>query len=273
MDSFDLLQKWISWIKSILSVLVNGNPTKEFNVKRGLRQGYPLSPLLFNIIVEVLHLILQKAERMGFFKGVRLDSGPSISYLQFADNTIIFIENTTHSCKGIRQLKLFEILTGLKINYKKSYIYTSKRDHAKAQGLANEIVCELGIWLMTYFGAKLGSSLCRMSFWAPFVKSFKLKLSRWRSNYLNKSGRAVMIRSFLNNIPSHWFQIHQAPKNVIALMEKIKRNFFWNEITEASYYRKLHWICWEKLVLTKDMGGLGLVNLEVKNISLCYTKI
>lgn len=116
MDTFGFPEKWMNWIKSILSsekilVLVNGSPTKEFDVKRGLRQGDPLSPLLFNISVEVLHLILQKAEFMGIIKGVRLGSGLTISHLQFADDTIIFLENTSHSCKGIRLiLKLFEIL-------------------------------------------------------------------------------------------------------------------------------------------------------------------
>lgn len=135
MVCFDFPVKWIEWLKSIhsskkISVLVKGSPIEEFRVKRRLRQGDPLSLLLFNIIVEILYLILEKADHIGVIKELRLGFGPSIFHLRFADDTIIFIENTTHSCKGIKfMLKHFEILSGLKINYKKSFFYTSKKDH------------------------------------------------------------------------------------------------------------------------------------------------
>ncbi|GJY51615.1 putative RNA-directed DNA polymerase, eukaryota, reverse transcriptase zinc-binding domain protein [Tanacetum coccineum] len=58
--------KWRSWIQSCLqssrsSVLVNGSPTSEFLIKRGLREGDPLSPFLFIIVMEGLHVALQDA--------------------------------------------------------------------------------------------------------------------------------------------------------------------------------------------------------------------
>ena len=63
METMHFDQKWCSWVKSILdssriSILVNGSPTKEFSPGRGLRQGDPLSPLLFNIAGEVLNKML-----------------------------------------------------------------------------------------------------------------------------------------------------------------------------------------------------------------------
>ncbi|GJS46284.1 putative RNA-directed DNA polymerase, eukaryota, reverse transcriptase zinc-binding domain protein [Tanacetum coccineum] len=66
---------WRSWIQSCLhssksSILVNGSPTSEFLIKRGLRQGDPLSPFLFIIVMEGLHIALQNAVDIGRASGM-----------------------------------------------------------------------------------------------------------------------------------------------------------------------------------------------------------
>nr|GEV54576.1 reverse transcriptase [Tanacetum cinerariifolium] len=71
-------QKWRKWISFCLSsaratVLVNGSPTKFFSIKRGLGQGDPLSPFLFNIVSEDLNVLLSKAVQVGLF--TRVDVG------------------------------------------------------------------------------------------------------------------------------------------------------------------------------------------------------
>ncbi|KAL4318179.1 hypothetical protein GQ457_18G008490 [Hibiscus cannabinus] len=87
---------WCSWIKCCIStanisVLVNGSHTRSFSNRRGLRQGCPLSPLLFNIIAEVLSALLRQAKSLGLFSGFHFgNSSEGISHLQFADDLITF---------------------------------------------------------------------------------------------------------------------------------------------------------------------------------------
>ncbi|GKA37476.1 RNA-directed DNA polymerase, eukaryota, reverse transcriptase zinc-binding domain protein [Tanacetum coccineum] len=71
--------KWRFWIRSCLfsartSILVNGSPTLEFSLGRGLRQGDPLSPFLFILVMEGLHLAFQEATQMHLIKGDSLQS-------------------------------------------------------------------------------------------------------------------------------------------------------------------------------------------------------
>lgn len=164
------------WIRHILestriSVLKNGSPTKEFGMSRGLRQGYPMSPMLFNIVGEVLHLLLEKAMELGFFKGLALGKGPVISHNQYADDTILVFDESILSCQGMKViLLLFRILSGLKINFNKSTLYSSDPNGDLSTQCANILGCNSSTWPFSYVGYQVGASPHRKQFWKPIRK-------------------------------------------------------------------------------------------------------
>ena len=105
LDSMDMVLKemgfdikWRQWLRACIvtasiSILVNGVPCKPFKMKRGLRQGDPLSPYLFVMMAEVLNKLLSKAAEIGFFDGIKVGSREvTLTHLQFADDTLIFCE-------------------------------------------------------------------------------------------------------------------------------------------------------------------------------------
>ena len=74
-----------------ISVLINGSPTSEFIPKRGLRQGDPLAPFLFNVVVEALNGLMRTAVEANLYKGLSVGGNDvTISILQYADDTIFF---------------------------------------------------------------------------------------------------------------------------------------------------------------------------------------
>jgi hypothetical protein len=88
---------WRRWIRacifqSSMSVLVNGSPTEDFTVWKGLRQGDPLSPFLFLIVAEGLTGLMCKAVDNKVFNGYKVGNNLLFHTLQFADDTIIMGE-------------------------------------------------------------------------------------------------------------------------------------------------------------------------------------
>lgn len=61
-----------------LSVLVNGSPTEEVNIKRGLKQGDPLAPFLFLLVTEGLSGLIRKTVSSGKFKGFKVGASEKV---------------------------------------------------------------------------------------------------------------------------------------------------------------------------------------------------
>lgn len=123
--------KWSSWIKAclnsaIVSILVNGSPTKEFKPKWGLRQGDPLTPFLFIIVVEGLAGLVREASRIGILEGVKVGyKNVDVNLLQFADDTLFFCQPQLRCVLAIKVvLRSFEVVSGLKVNFYKSHVNT-----------------------------------------------------------------------------------------------------------------------------------------------------
>src|SRR4051812_16099717 len=94
-----VLEEWRALIHNCVSggsvaVNVNDEIVRFFQTKKGLRQGDPLSPILFNIVADMLAIMIDRARLDGQIEGVvphLVDGGLSI--LQYADDTILFMEH------------------------------------------------------------------------------------------------------------------------------------------------------------------------------------
>ena len=111
--------------KGSVGIKVNDDIGHYFQTHKGLRQGDPMSPILFNIVVDMLAILIGRAKEHGQVGGLiphLVDGGVSI--LQYADDTIIFMEHDLAKARNMKLvLCLFEQLTGLKINFHKSELF------------------------------------------------------------------------------------------------------------------------------------------------------
>ncbi|XP_071700547.1 uncharacterized protein [Rutidosis leptorrhynchoides] len=192
--------KWRGWIRSCLSsasisVLVNGTPTSEFKMEKGIRQGDPLSPFLFIIVAEGLNVLAKKAVCNKKFLGVEIGSEKvPISHLQYADDMIFFGEWSITNLQNLfKLLKCFELTSGLKVNYQKSNLFGISVEKSEIKNLANMFGCnsgnyidDLGIPFPNSFIQKIGDGMST-SFWNDiWVGNMSLKNRFKRLSYLEQ---------------------------------------------------------------------------------------
>ncbi|XP_022041786.1 uncharacterized mitochondrial protein AtMg01250-like [Helianthus annuus] len=121
MEQMGFPSTWCNWIKGILissraAVLVNGSPTFEFKIEKGLRQGDPLSPFLFLIVMEALSWMLKKAKAIGELKGINFtDDEADITHLFYADDALILGEWSRENLQSTaRILRVFYLCSGVR---------------------------------------------------------------------------------------------------------------------------------------------------------------
>ena len=262
------------WIKACVStihfsVLVNGSLEGFFGSSCGLRQGDPLSSLLFLLIIEVLSRLLKKTEECnliwGFHVGVVNSIGVSISHLLFADDTILFCNASKEQLLSIRLvLSCFQAFMGLKVNIGKSEIVPVGEVN-NLDALANILHCRVGSLPMKFLGMSLESSFKTTSIWNPLLEKMESKLFGWKRLYLSKGGRLMLLKSTPSSLPTFFFSLFTIPKAVVARLESIQMNFLWGFSMGCFKYPL---VGWDKVCLPVEMDGLGIRNVVPFNQAL-----
>jgi hypothetical protein len=145
-------------------VNVNGTNGPYFRTYRGLREGDPLSPLMFNLVADAMDHILTRARVKGHIRGVvpHLVHG-GLTHLQYADGTVVMVDCDKKSIANLKYLLYcFEWMSGLKINYHKSEVLCFGVDDDTETEIANILNCANGKMPMRYLGFPISDRKLRM---------------------------------------------------------------------------------------------------------------
>ena len=252
---------YISWVKLLYSgissvVCVNGYMSDAFHPTRGVRQGCPLSPLLYILTIEVLAASLRAN---GDIPGLLLPgvSSPLPVVSLYADDTTVIALSDSAILEVFRVYALFEAGTGSKLNL------------SKCGGLW------LGPWRfrtnppvdiqwssdkLKVLGILIGYGDMGEANWRPRVEAFCRCIDAWRSRALSYSGRAVVLN--LLALSRIWYVASVVPMPDSIKSELTTRifNFFWAGKRDLVARKVLHH--------TRQQGGFSVVSVEFKLHSL-----
>ncbi|GKD33697.1 putative RNA-directed DNA polymerase, eukaryota, reverse transcriptase zinc-binding domain protein [Tanacetum coccineum] len=189
-------QKWCKWIDvclqtSSISVLVNGSPTEEFKMSRGIRQGDPLSPFLFLIVAKGINVVVNKAINNDVLKGITVERDRVVvSHLQYADDTIFFCDWSRNNGRNLMWLlKRFEKASGLRINLSKSMLYGVGVSEVEVKEMAHMLKCRPGKLPFMYLGLPIGVNMNKAGSWGIIVENVINTLERVRKNFFWGGGK------------------------------------------------------------------------------------
>ncbi|KAJ0694981.1 putative RNA-directed DNA polymerase [Helianthus annuus] len=266
MSNMGFPDRWCGWIKGCLestrsSILVNGSPTFEFSCSKWIRQGEPISPFLFILVMEALSFMIDRAKREGIVTGIQTPhNGPNVSHLFYADDALILGDWSESNINCVvRILRIFHLCSGLKINIFKSNLYGIGVNNGELNTMANIIGCQAESFPFRYLGLTVGANMNRVANWRPVYNIIDARLAKWKATMLSMGGRITLIKSVLESLPNYFFSLYKAPVQVIKDIESKIRNFIWGGDNES---KKIHWAAWDRVAGPIDKGGLGLSKLN-----------
>ncbi|GJY25246.1 RNA-directed DNA polymerase, eukaryota, reverse transcriptase zinc-binding domain protein [Tanacetum coccineum] len=268
---FGFGNKWCEWIQKCLkssrgSILINGSPTEEFQFFKGLKQGDPLSPFLFILVMECLHLSFQKVVDAGMFTGIRLSQSVNLSHMFYADDAVFVGQWNDKNINTLTHvLECFYLASGLRINMSKSRIMGVHVNRDNVHHAAGKLGCLILNSPFSYLGTKVGGLMSRSEAWNEVIEKVKSRLSKWKMNALSIGGRLTLLKSVLGSIPIFYMSIFRVPSSVLHKLESIRRQFFNGHECGSS---KASWVKWNYVLADKVNGGLGVSSLFALNRGL-----
>ena len=178
----------------ITNIILNVEELKAFPLRSGTRQGCPLSPLLFNIVLEVLATAIREEKEI---KGIQIGK-EEVKLSLFADDMILYIENLKDSIRKLLELiSEFSKVAGYKSNTQKSlaFLYTNNENSEKE--IKESTPFSIVTKRIKYLGINLAKETKELytENYKTLMKEIKDNINRWRDIPCSWAGRINIVKT------------------------------------------------------------------------------
>ena len=254
LERFNFGENFIHWIKTLYSkplicVTNNGFSTSFFPISRGIRQGCPISALLFLLVAETMAIHIRQNNDI---KGIEITPKCTVKLMQYADDTTLFLKDQRSLACLFEFLLHFGKCSGLNINKEKTVIITLGPlacDKILGIKCSKEPIKTLGIWI-----SKNTHEMTEINFREKIGK-LQTILNMWRQRSLSLKGKVVVIQSLCLSQLQYVSTILYVPSGVIDEVNQLIFSFLWP--------KKVH-VKKDVVIQNIESGGLKMPDYDYK---------
>lgn len=251
---------FISWVNLFYSrvqstINVNGYLSPFITLQRGVRQGCPLSPLLYVLVSEVLAVSIRSNPRI---PGLRLPDSTVLSPIsQYADDTSLILSSDDSIKATFETYTEFEKASGAKLNQSKSKglwlgSWRGRLNPPVALDWTSIKIKVLGVFI--------GFGNLEEDNWRPRIVAVDHVLKSWRSRSLSFQGKALVINALALSRVWYVASLIHMPTWVLNALSSLVYSFFWSGKREL--------VSRSAVSLSPLFGGFSVVNVKFKVWSL-----
>jgi hypothetical protein len=216
-------RNWVSalWASTSSSFLINGYPGRRICHKRGVRQGGPLSPMLFLLAMELLYLLFQYVQSMGALSFLHGSCARFRVSLYVSDATVFINPSSQDLYTTMLILRIFGQASGLVTNMEKTELYPIRCQDINLDQLLDTSL-RTSSFPCSYLGLPLHYKKLPRSMISPLVQKIDNKLSGWKRNLLSYLGRETLVKMVLSAMTTHFLTVHKLPKWVARDIDRFR---------------------------------------------------
>jgi hypothetical protein len=216
--------------------------------------------MLFILVMDVLNCLVEKASNEGLLQPLATRNIHHRVSL-YADDVVLFLRPVATDLQMVEDLlQLFGSATGLKTNIQKSSVLPIQCSEEDMSIVQVHLHCEVQQFPCKYLGLPLSIKKLNRAQLQQLIDKIADQLPGWKAELMNRAGRAIQVQHVLTAMMIYMATALDLPQWFLKAVDKIRRSFLWRGRKEANGGHCL--IAWPKVSRPKELGGLGILNLQ-----------
>ncbi len=273
LEHMNFPETFINMIKELYKsaktrVMVNGVLPTPIEIMRGVRQGDPMSCLLYNLAIEPLACYLRSSQLKGFkINGIK----DRILASLFADDTLVYVNERDDLNTLENAIKVFCTASTAKFNndkneylpigtpeFRKRFYESRKLNDKPGNTISPELRIVKDGEAMRTLGAWVGNNVSTNPQWESILDRQVRTIQLWTKARLSTKGKELIIKSLVQSLAVYLATVNGMPADIETRMNRLFKNFLWDD-------KKVGYMRYDEVRAPIEMGGLNMPDIKLRN--------